>query len=914
MNNSLPLLDSIISNLKTLTKDVIVKYSSKASEKESIAYIKAFDYFHLASTKQDTFDTYPSFCEEALRKSGINVDKELSDCIKDKNNINEGLRNRVVENQRAIVIRDFEEQNDYYRQYIGLPDLEDTEYFYVPQDISDETGISTDVPVHKLSLVDLSILNGMGYISKLIEENPKKVYLNFLGTNRLDLYRIRTANNLSIIKINKLAIPDKLFEEFMTCYEQSRTYFMNAIFIKEYAAVHEYYENMMGFLVMVNTIKMVMTKIFKNGIDRDFYDLFSIVKMFEAYNIPYIKEFSLEQQRTILRNINKLIRLKSTDKVLVEICNLLGLGDIDIYRYYLVKSHKLDEGTGKPIFKYKENHFKQKVLDKEAMYNVRFAKVDIKETNIGLALTKTKNHLDYHEVTESDPFWWEDDDLKKSIYENEFNFIETKYISFQLMYKMSKVIFEQIYFLSMLHDRKDETSKIKLLFPKISFSDEVSLFDACILLFALTCKKNKMKGEILYSPTKVGSVLGFNFKVDLKPILDDIKNDKRIYDEELIDYITGMSLSSVEDVNKLYSKITGFRKYIEEKMFFCTDKDVYAKYKTIYNTFMTTDTMGELFKLPDGDIASTYKEYLMYNNYELYQLIDTVPENAIMDLINHIIAKMEEYCTNLQYLHLTGANLDSTINAIWTLVNFFKSYTVDIQQFNIIYLVDGRIENMLKLIDYATINVNNSLEDNMQKMHDTLSLSSDIVTSSDFKFICRSQYYSYIGLDDRLVISTLGEDVIKIIKSRVNVSGEIDTFDTLQCSDICITYDEKLNIEDKYKYFIHLSQSDRFRLTDKIKFTQTHDIHEILKLEENVKAIVRIFETDSLKINSDLASYTGTIYCTDESINLEEVVTSELRFRVDDEMVKLYDSLISHNNIECKSDICMTDKIKIVYN
>lgn len=915
INNSLPLLDNIISNIKTLTEDVVVKYSSKASKYETVAYTKAFDYYYLAINKLDSFSSYPSYTEEALRAAGINVDKELTEYLADKNKIPAYMQNKVVEAQRFITIRDFEEQNDYYRQYIGLPNLDDTDFFYVDEDTSIQTGIPTNIPIHKLTDVDISILSGVGYISKLIEDNPKKIYLQYLGSSKLDLYRIRSANNLSIIKINKVSIPDKLFEEFMTCYEQSREYFMNAVFIKEYAAMYEYYENLMAFLVMVNTIKMVMTKIFKNGIDRDFYDLISIVKMFNAYNIPYISEFTLEQQRIILRNINNLIRIKSTDKVLIEICSLLGLGDIDIFRYYLVKKHKRDSSTGKPIFKYKTNPLGAKVLDKEQMYNISFSKVDIRETNIGLALTKGRNELDYEEVTNGDPYWWQDDELKSIIYDNEFNFMETKYISFQLMYKMSNVIFEQIYFLSMLHDRKDEMSNITLLFPKIDFNREISLFDTCILLFALTCKMNKMKGNIIYEPTKVANVLGFNFNLDLKPILDSIKNDPTINDQELIDYVSGMSLSSIDDVNKLYGKIRGFREYIEEKMFLTNDKDVYAKYKTIYNTFMTTDTMGELFKLPDGDIAETYSEYLMYNNYELYELVQNLSNEQITEVINHIISKLSEYCNNLKYLHLTGVNMNGTINAIWTLVNFFKSYTVDIQQFNIVYLIDGRIENMIKLMDTGYVKTTNYLDDNTNKpfLYDTMKYRGNLYVDSDFKLTCRSQYHSYLQVDDNLIIRTLGKDSLDVIRVRLGIHSDLNAIDTLKESCIVIENSEKLPISDTYKYFSNLQLDSRLEISDKIKVcNSSYDISTDLNLEEKVYVAVHIYESDDLRV-LDKAKYVCTIY-TKEDLDLEECVYNQVRIYLRQCQLSLYDACIAHTNLHLNSNIGMREQIKIVYN
>ena len=54
-----------------------------------------------------------------------------------------------------------------------------------------------------------------------------------------------------------------------------------------------------------------------------------------------------------MKNLNSLLKYKSSDKVLYSICELLGFGDINILKFYLSKVHKMDS-NGNPIFLYKE--------------------------------------------------------------------------------------------------------------------------------------------------------------------------------------------------------------------------------------------------------------------------------------------------------------------------------------------------------------------------------------------------------------------------------------------------------------------------------------------------------------------------------------------------------------------------------
>lgn len=887
MSTVLPLLDNVIESLKLLTETIVVKYSSQASKDETLEKTKAFDYYYLALNKQDTFDTYPKYSEEALINAGVLDPEMLLKFMQDKTLIPVTVRSRVLEAQRFIVVRDFEERNNYYRTFIGLPHTDDTELFYVDEDTHEDTGVPMDVPIHKLHDADIAKLQGSGFISKLIKERPDKPYLKYIGRNRLDLHTIRSAKNLAIIQVNKRMVPDALFRDFMLAYEQCREYFMVAIYIKEYASMHTYYDNIMGFMVMVSAIRRVMTNTFKNGIDRDFYDLTSIIKMFEAYQIPFIQEYTLEQHRIVLRNINHLIRIKATDRVLVDLVKLLGFTDVNIFKYYLVKSHKKDI-DGNPVFKYKDIKGFGKVLDNENMYDINFSRVNLEEKNIGLAITNEKNRIDYVKVTESDPFWWEDEDLKNTIYQNEFNYLETKYISFEIMYKMSKVVFESIYFLSMLHDRKKQTSSIELFFNKIDYVKPIDLFDICILLFALTAKKQGLKGEIIHDPTKIGHVLGFNFKADLKPIIDQINNDPQLRDPELVNFISDMSLYSIQDVDNLYRNIKGFKYYIEEKLYYATDKDLYYKYKTIYDTLMTTEYMGELFMLPDGDIASTYKEYLMYTNYELYEFLENLDVESISDIILHILTKIQEYCQSVKYIHQSADGVNVNAMALMTLANFFKSYTVDIEQFNIIYVIDGRMDNLIKFIDQGNVHVTNTIESNAL-LYDTMDYSINIYGDSLLNYQCRTQHHTYLRLDDKFIIANIMDDKISQINVCTLVGDVINMVATITQLNINMRHDNNIDMQDLYKYIISIFNNDGIPMENKISINTKLKSDEILNLSTQHGFCINILHNENL--NTKDAYHDVITIKHIEDLRLIEKVKHIISLYLDDDKIDTFDTI-----------------------
>lgn len=909
MSTVLPLLDNVIENLKVLTETIKIKYTNEANADETLAKTKSFDYYHLALNKLDTFETYPHYTEEALITSGVLDPVMIKKCMEDRNEIPTSLRRTVLENQRYIVIRDFEELNNYYRTYIGLPSTDDTEFFYVDEDIAEENDIPTDIPLHKLSESDISKLQGIGFMSRLIKQRPDKTYLRYLGKNKLDLNLLRTAKSFAIIQVDKGLVPDSLFSDFMIAYEQSREYFMVAIYIKEFASMHKYYDRVIGFMIMVTAIRRVMTNIFKNGIDRDFYDLTSIIKMFEAYQIPFVPEYTLEQHRIVLRNINNLIRIKGTDRVLVDLVSLLGFPDVDIYKYYLVKSHKKDI-DGNPVFKYKDTPLGP-VLDKQAMYNVSFSRVELGEKNIGVAISNGRNKVDYYRVTDGDPFWWEDEDLKNAIYENEFNYLETKYISFDIMYKMSKVVFETVYFLSMLHDRRNDTRTIEIFFSRINQQKPVNLFDICVLLFALTAKKNGLKGEIIHDPTKIGYVMGFNFKKDLGPIINQIKNDPELNDPELLNYITDMSITSMDDINRLYKNIRGFKYYITDKLYFCTDKRLYYKYKTIYDMIMTTEYMGELFKLPDGDIAETYKEYLMYTNYELYEFFETIPKESINEIELHIITKIQEYCENLNYIHQTADGVNINASALIMLVNFFKSYTVDVEQFNIIYIIDDRMDNIIKFMSDMSYTTSNTISEQAIE-YDSLCYTSNIYGDHEMSLVCRCQNRVYLRIDDKFVIANIVEDRLKDIVVSIVYNEKLIPIAKIDSVSVNNNLEHQLNLQTLYKELVTILHDDCIVIRESFegKAKLSHD--DILNTNTLETFYVLVKDESVIKINEKYSKHVDITHL--EKLNTIDTGRFSSAHYFNDPSFLYFDthSIVSNRYEETKMN--MIDKLKIVYN
>lgn len=135
-----------------------------------------------------------------------------------------------------------------------------------------------------------------------------------------------------------------------------------------------------------------------------------------------------------------------------------------IYKYFLVKERKLDE-DGNPLkidkVIYDDEGNEIIVPDYEKMYDIYFQSTDIMEPNVILAIENKPNRYHYNEVTDEDVHWWETDELKKELYEREYNFIETKYLGINLMQNLSNLLYDTCYFIHLLVDNKDTTTPME---------------------------------------------------------------------------------------------------------------------------------------------------------------------------------------------------------------------------------------------------------------------------------------------------------------------------------------------------------------------------------------------------------------------------------------------------------------------
>lgn len=720
------IMNTLIKNIQTVVSTIVIKYDNEARQMDTIDSIMDADQYVAAKIQSDSFSDYPVFDVDVLINAGMltlvegDVEK-LYEYAANPRLIPNTYKDAVLSEQRKYIIDNYIEANNYYRTLAGLPNLEEDEsefFTLTPQQLI-LTGISNTGYIHEFSTNDLYKLQEHGILDELIAENPTKEYLKYLGVNKIEPYIARMCRNFDIMRISKGDVSDEFFNSFMRIYSQNREYFTTTIYNRDFATKYSLYDKFIGLCIMFMTIQRLVSNVFKFGINREFYDWDFIRKLYATYNLPFIENLPIEYQMLLLKNMNNLLRYKSTDKVLFDVCSLLGYDRLNIFKYYLVKRQKLDENEN-PVFCYKKKFDDDgnEVLDEsgnpiyeedfEKMYNIYFQGVDIRERNVLLALQDSSKEMTYADMIDADPYWWEDDELHKLKYETTYNYIETKYLSMNVMYKMTEMLFEVTYFMREIISNYKDTSKITIDLPKVHPGVNFDLFHIIIFMVAAMCKIHGFSNYTITDPSKISHIYGFSFDdSSIEAIRNIVISNPNKVDQSILTYFENLTITRPDDVNRVYDIIYNFNDFIINKMRDSQDIEEYHLYKDIFKISMISKVSKDMFTYYTYDdqgnliqkVASSYIEYLEHNQPIFASIINDNDAETLTSFVSSTITRLEMLSDSLKYLFIIN---DSTENPIYAsliqLLKFFKSYTVDLNTFNIVYVFDSKYYNLIKMI------------------------------------------------------------------------------------------------------------------------------------------------------------------------------------------------------------------------
>lgn len=727
-----PYVDEMVYYTKLMGIDTVLKMQDIADKNEDLESLKRAELYISCIENTVTFNMFDSYTETALISGGVTDPTTLTESLLNKNNIPISKRDSVLKAMKAEYIENYEELNTYYRMLHGLPAIGVKDYV---EDWIAPDGISIDLskPIHEMTQAEVTILDKYGVLDKMINEDPvNREYMRHLGKKSIDYYTARRANRfdaLYIPTINSESI-QKMYKDRL---DANKFYVLRTIYSEAYKYDSDYYDNFIAILIVIITMVDIISRVQEFIARKEIFDIRSVQYIFKSYGVPFFENIPLKYQIAMVKNLHTLLKYKSTSKCMVDICSLFGFSNIKIFKYYILRDRKIDLSTGEYLERFNEDGTE----DIDSEYELKFLKLPL-EDDVDEYVGKGTNYIDYDEITEMDPKWdggLDHDQVKSDILKNEFNINRTKYISIDTINEIAKMSAQQSYFFNFLYDNVEMEDMVKVRIPYIDPSAEFKLADIFTLLTSLSYQYNGIKDTIMDTQSKVLYVNGFNFKVDLATLAEEI--GPKIVNGILID--AGSTIhareqlsnfevptSPIPSFNEMMNIFINNMKVRDELIKGMQEADnlkVYKVYEKLYNALMTVELTMDHFKNPetgdfyrDADGDATYSEYLKHEDPSLYSILldienfdDEASKNQyIGNLIDSVVYALEEYIDSNEFSALFSnlpiMSSEAVKQYIATVINFYKSYKVDFLGLNTLYILDDKNEGYIRLIDDLLFN------------------------------------------------------------------------------------------------------------------------------------------------------------------------------------------------------------------
>lgn len=752
INNKHSLVDSVVEALKRLSLESVIKDEDLANSSETLESIRESDLYLSCMDKISTYDMFSSIPKHILVNAGINVN--LDNYSNNPENIPDSYHQQLLSLMNEYITSTYVETNNYYRALNGLPDMGDIgDLILYPMN-----GVDENKFIHDMSIGELILLEESGQMD-LIKESYGKRYLNHLGERKIPPYKSRRGIRFELIYTPEIIDKD-ILNIFKEQFEKSRVYVLKTVYSDAFKFNSEFYDNFISVFIMVQTIVDIIINIPETVIRREFFDENMMRDIFLSNGIDYFPEIPFRYQMAMIKNLNSLLKFKSTTRNLVDLCSIFGFDNIDIFKYYLLKDRRMD-GDNFSETKYKVNDKGETVEDVEQNYNLKFIRVpidDIADNHI----RDNKSHVSYSDIVNSDEYWYSDNDKKEidnKILNTNFNYVATKYLSLDTIYEMNKMSFDMTYFINMIFDNIELEEALQLVVVDIDNSKKFKLVDIICILYSLMYEKIGIKDTILDTSTKVLHVLGFNYDVNLSQLATYLNEKGYSFKDVGIDEfeIPDSPMLTYNDLLNIYTKNKDIQKHITDQMIKADTIEIYRIYKKIYDSLMVSKLNTSQFTDNSGNFTPTYTDYLRDRDDVLYKTIMNIKalsgdekSDKIIEIMDGILLSLQEFLDSVD-LGFFVTNISTTSGELikdylFKLINFFKSHTVQMLSMNVVYSFNSKIDNKLFLFDDMRVSTEYHFNtaDRSYILNDSISIGSkellkkDTATPRDNMFITRT--------------------------------------------------------------------------------------------------------------------------------------------------------------------------------
>ncbi|MCM1230268.1 MAG: hypothetical protein NC489_09045 [Ruminococcus flavefaciens] len=670
-------LKSLYSDLLSIIQGSVVKRLDLAREGETLESARDFDVYLACVNGTRYFYTFPEFDEDILANYLDPV--RVAEARRDRKTIPEELRDAIVRDQSQRVIDTYVEKNWYYRTLMGLPPLNDRHWIYV----KGEKNIPEDVPIHKMTIDQISRLEIYGALDRIKRENPNTPYLDYLGINAIDLVQARTARNFDILRLGPSSNP-RTIDMFMKEYHYARKFILATCYNLSEFSEKSLYDPIVGILMLSLAARNTMVP--DEAAYLNFEEILDAI--LESYDfLRYFKRFPYTYKKRLVMKLDKLLQVKGTDGVLVDVCKIFSKEDLIANRYYLMKTYRMD-ANGMPL----------ETDNPDEKYVLNFVKASIDEHDIN---TQEEYRESYENIVNNDYLWQLTDEERQKIESEDFNLMMSKYIDVQSAFDITSLVFETCCFINLLLYARDHLAKVSID-NVYATGGRCTLFTMLNFLLAAMAKRAHFDGNIVYDPMSIAEIWRFNY--------DDIEGQIRdIVDKyELAIDVDSVVLQGFEmELDKPAGAMIApqiLRTYVNNRELFdaiceemnkTNDIRQYIALHDCRDVFFTSATEMNTFTKMDGSTAQTYAEMLEDLEPRLAFKLDSIDdEDTLNSLIVYILEQLEALFNTdeLYYLWLNSPTIYGSIigKYIRIAIEVFKASSVQLRSINIIFKLGDR--------------------------------------------------------------------------------------------------------------------------------------------------------------------------------------------------------------------------------
>ena len=642
-------------------------------------------------------------------------------------------------------------------------------------------------------------------------------------------YTSRLADDFEIIfSINMENFDAFEQSEFKQVYDDCLVYFKQVLYTDAFNDTLKDYRSFIRFFCVFMAIERYLdVTLSPSDANYQLNTDYGIDQLLSFYNIEFLQELPSAYKTKVIHNISYIIRNKGSNNAFFSIFDIFGLKDIEILKYYLSK--KIDLETGKTDLLF---------------YKIPFNVQDVNGFLQSLPESELNNREEFYEsVTKPDVTWKISKEEAESY---NFNMIATKYIDVESIRGLQRTSTDMAYLISQIKQIKkfkDGDQNTLNFNSSVFMYKDVNLFDAIIAL-NMTMIWYMGFDDIIASGDDVPLVYKFNPAVDV----NDLSNTfKKYYDTKVF-----ISLDTVKEVvnTKLFNNIFNKNNTLYNNMLVqlssITNFDEYCDLQKDMNYLFMGDVIDGLFGKYE-----TYKDYLLAEAPNLTNYINYIEKNRddnmlLRENIQNIIVAIENFLANPE---ISIAGIGYTIGYIQQMLNFFKSYTVDLREIRINYYADSPL-NTIRLLDKLN---------EMRKTHwryDDLELTDraetlvELIMDDLLKLTDSSTFLGKMILTSDLTL----DDVIGMISaimsgaSAQDLKDKMDVF-KLKSHDDFIGFTQFISKLVNMFYNEELSLTDLlFRITE-IKTADVLALKEYVRIHSIGQAIELITNYDSLSID-----------------------------------------------------------------